>query len=254
MQSGGDLSEGHIAAVILRTVYQNFLHRACAYPIGGNQLQDGQTLSDNCRQITDDCGVCVGVCGIVKIRDPVEKLGDKGRNSSLRQAGEAWCLIEQHRMKRRTQLGVKGNEQILRFLLVIAVDGIGKCKAEFSFSNLDFRSVYQKFQFPAEYTEDILQILKITRKQFQLLEESVHMLFAKLGAFIQDHSILDSIRSLESDIDQIEENLYQKIYAADMDLAHQQQVAHILENICDISDIIENIADSIQIMLIIRKV
>lgn len=114
--------------------------------------------------------------------------------------------------------------------------------------------VYQKFQFPAEYTEDILQILKITRKQFQLLEESVHMLFAKLGAFIQDHSILDSIRSLESDIDQIEENLYQKIYAADMDLAHQQQVAHILENICDISDIIENIADSIQIMLIIRKV
>ena len=114
--------------------------------------------------------------------------------------------------------------------------------------------VYRGFLFPAEYAEDVMNILKITREQFQVLEESVRMLFEKFGALIKDHSILDRIRSLESQVDVIEEKLYRKIYATDLDLAHKDQIALILENICDLSDIIENIADTIQIMLITRKV
>lgn len=114
--------------------------------------------------------------------------------------------------------------------------------------------VYRRFLFPVEYAEDVMSILKITRDQFQILEESVRMLFEKFGALIQDHSILDRIRSLESQVDEIEEKLYQKIYATELDLAHQDQIALILENICDLSDIIENIADTVQIMLITRKV
>ena len=114
--------------------------------------------------------------------------------------------------------------------------------------------VYRNFRFPADYTEDIMNVLQITRNQFQILEESVRMLFEKFGALIQDHSILDRIRSLESQVDEIEERLYHKIYATELDLAHKDQMALILENICDLSDIIENIADTIQIMLITRKV
>ena len=114
--------------------------------------------------------------------------------------------------------------------------------------------VNRRFRFPAQYTEDIMNILKITHDQFQILEESVRMLFEKFGALIKDHSILDRIRSLESQVDAIEENLYREIYATELDLAHQDQIALILENICDLSDIIENIADTIQIMLITRKV
>ncbi len=114
--------------------------------------------------------------------------------------------------------------------------------------------VFRRFRFPAEYTEDIMQILEITRDQFQILEESARMLFERLGTLIKDHSILDRIRSLESQVDVIEEKLYREIYATELDLAHQDQIALILENICDLSDIIENIADTIQIMLITRKV
>ena len=114
--------------------------------------------------------------------------------------------------------------------------------------------VYRRFRIPAEYAEDVMQILKITREQFQILEESVRMLFEKLGALIKDHAILDRIRSLESQVDVIEEKLYREIYATELDLAHQDQIALVLENICDLSDIIENIADTIQIMLITRKV
>ncbi len=114
--------------------------------------------------------------------------------------------------------------------------------------------VYRNFRFPAEYMEDVMSVLEITRNQFQILEESVRMLFEKFGALIQDHSILDRIRSLESQVDEIEERLYRKIYATELDLAHKDQMALILENVCDLSDIIENIADTIQIMLITRKV
>lgn len=114
--------------------------------------------------------------------------------------------------------------------------------------------VYRRFRFPAEYANDVMNIIKISREQFQVLEESVRMLFDKFSALTKDHSILDRIRALESQVDEIEENLYRKIYATDMDLAHQDQIAAIIEGICDISDIIENIADTIQIMLITRKV
>ena len=113
--------------------------------------------------------------------------------------------------------------------------------------------VYQRFTFPAGYAEDIMEIISITRKQFELLEESIKLLFSKLSAFIKDHSILDKIREEESKVDVIEEKLYYMIYATDMDLAHQNQFAHVVEGICDLSDTIENIADKIQIMLIARK-
>ena len=39
----------------------------------------------------------------------------------------------------------------------------------------------------------------------------------------------------------------------ELDLAHQMQMSHFLEEIGDIADLIEDIADQIQIMLITRK-
>ena len=113
--------------------------------------------------------------------------------------------------------------------------------------------VYQSFTFPADYAESVMDIITITRKQFEILEESIGLLFTNLGALIKDHAILDDIRAEESKVDAIEEKLYRKIFASDMDLAHKNQFAHIVEGICDISDTIENIADKIQIMLIARK-
>ena len=79
------------------------------------------------------------------------------------------------------------------------------------------------------------------------------LLFAKFNAMLQDHSILDEIRAQESKVDAVEEKLYEAIFAMDMDLAHQAQMASFVEQICDVSDIIEDIADKIQIMLITRK-
>ncbi len=113
--------------------------------------------------------------------------------------------------------------------------------------------VYQHVKFPEEFGEDIMQILTITREQFDVLEESIGMFFDKFGAFLQDHSILDEIRKLESKIDAIEERLTENLFDMNLNLAEQMQMSALLEALCDLSDIIENIADKIQIMLISRK-
>ncbi len=114
--------------------------------------------------------------------------------------------------------------------------------------------VYQRFRFPLEFTEDIKGMLAAVRKQFELLEESISLLFSKFGDLLEDHSILDQIRAHESEADAIEDKLYEKIFVMDMDLAHQMQLSGFVGSIGDIADTIENIADKIQIMLISRKV
>ena len=122
-----------------------------------------------------------------------------------------------------------------------------KCEA------LAQKIVFQHFRFPAEYAEDLLEILSISHKQFETLEQSISQLFSQFGALLKDHAILDEIRSAEHQIDVIEQKMYDKVYSTDMDLAHQMQIAKFIGMLCDISDIVEDIADKIQIMLVTRK-
>ena len=111
----------------------------------------------------------------------------------------------------------------------------------------------QNFRIPEKYTDDVKKIMEITHEEFEILVKSIHRLFDKFGELLKDHSILYEIREKESEVDKIEQKLYEDIFALDLDLAHQTQIAQFVELICDLSDIIENIADKIQIMLITRK-
>lgn len=115
------------------------------------------------------------------------------------------------------------------------------------------RVVFQHFHFPNEYSESLLEILSITHAQFELLEKSISRLFADFGGLLKDHSILDEIRVHESRVDVIEQGMYEKIFALQTGLAERMQMTEFVELICGISDIIENIADKIQIMLVTRK-
>lgn len=113
--------------------------------------------------------------------------------------------------------------------------------------------VLQNFTFPEEYNTDIVEILSITHQQFDLLEQCISMLFSRMGDLMKNHSILDNIRECESQIDVFERKLLEKTYRRDMELAEQMLLSSFVEDLCDISDIIENIADKIQIMLVTRK-
>lgn len=111
----------------------------------------------------------------------------------------------------------------------------------------------QKIKFPEGYADSLLEIVSVIKVQFELLKEAISNLFDSFGAFLKDHSILDKIREQESIVDDIEKFLYEKTYALDIDLAERMQLTNLIEHICAITDLIENIADEIQIMLVIRK-
>ena len=113
--------------------------------------------------------------------------------------------------------------------------------------------VQQRISLPAECSEPLMEIIAITKKQFAVLEESISMLFAKFGALQQDHSILDRVRALETDVDVIEDKMQDDLFATNMALAEKMQLSELFVLFGDVSDIIEDIADKIQIMLIARK-
>ena len=115
--------------------------------------------------------------------------------------------------------------------------------------------VYQRFFFPTDCNASILEIVDITKKQFELLKSAVSQLFGKFNTLLKNHAILDDIRGLESQVDAVEETVYQQIFDMEsLALSQKLQAVNFLDIICDISDVIENIADQIQIMLINRIV
>lgn len=113
--------------------------------------------------------------------------------------------------------------------------------------------VVQKFAFPFDCAAEIKDILSISKAQFELLETAIERLFTSFNDLLKDHAILDDIRALETKVDIIEDALTEKIFDTDLSLAEKTQFALVIDMLCDISDIIENIADKIQIMLITRK-
>ena len=78
-------------------------------------------------------------------------------------------------------------------------------------------------------------------------------MFSQFDELLKDHAILDEIRDLESKVDEIEMALYEEIYSQEMGLGEKIQIAGFVEMLCDVSDIMEDVADKIQIMLITRK-
>lgn len=113
--------------------------------------------------------------------------------------------------------------------------------------------VFRHFRFPEAYSADVLQIIATTIKQFDVLEDVIGRLFSKMGELLRDHSVLDQIRALESEVDVIEDKLHEDIFNMETELSWKLLAAETLDLLCDISDITEDIADKIQIMLIARK-
>lgn len=113
--------------------------------------------------------------------------------------------------------------------------------------------VRQHCLFPRDYAEPMLEIMAITRTQFDLLKEAISRLFSDFRGLLKDHSILEQIRVQESKVDSIEGMLYDKTFALEIGLAERMQISNFVEHICAISDVVENIADKIQIMLVTRK-
>lgn len=113
--------------------------------------------------------------------------------------------------------------------------------------------LFQGFKFPEAFAHDILEIVRLTKAEFALLVVAVGKLYGDFGSLLKDHSILDEVRGLETQVDALEESLTQRTYALDLSLAEKMQIAGHIDTLCDVSDVIENVADKVQIILVARK-
>jgi len=119
--------------------------------------------------------------------------------------------------------------------------------------DISYMVVLQNFRFPEDYNDDIREIMSLTNKQFELLEEAIKLLFTRMNDLLKNYTILNEIRDYESRIDVYERKLYEKSYSLDIGLAERMRLTEFVSSLCDISDIIENVADQIQIMVVTRK-
>lgn len=111
----------------------------------------------------------------------------------------------------------------------------------------------EKITLPAPLHNDILEIISITKDQLGILYIAIEKLFNDYKSIFNDRKILDDIRGEESKVDRIEAMLHTRIFELDLSLCEKIYYRDLVEDICDLSDVIEDIADQIQIMLVERE-
>jgi len=115
------------------------------------------------------------------------------------------------------------------------------------------RVLLEKIQLPKELHHDILEIIEITRGQLEILYKAVDKLLNNFGGLLKNKKILDDIRREESRVDNIEEMLHERIFDMDITLTEKIYYRDLVSRIGQISDIIEDLSDRMQIMLVERE-
>ncbi|PXF54951.1 MAG: hypothetical protein C4B57_04915 [Deltaproteobacteria bacterium] len=119
--------------------------------------------------------------------------------------------------------------------------------------------VYQSPEVPKGYVETLREIVEIIMEMFRVFQEAVR-LFAPYDA-LQAHDVLAAIKEkinsigvMESEIDKKEEALLIAIFHSDVPLANKIQLDRFFRRITDISDIIEDAADRLYVLVIRERI
>ncbi len=115
------------------------------------------------------------------------------------------------------------------------------------------RVLLEKIQLPKELHHDVLEIISITRDQLDILYKAIDKLLNNFGGLLKNKKILDDIRREESRVDNIEEMLHERIFDMDITLTEKIYYRDLISRIGQISDIIEDLSDRMQIMLVERE-
>ena len=133
--------------------------------------------------------------------------------------------------------------------IVTLVDGIAnKCQS------LCKLMVYQKVSFMGSVKEDLREMLRLTQVQLEFLSEAIEALFSNYEPLLKDSKQLEAVKHNEELIDEIEIGIIKTLFESDADLSEKNQQRYFVSKIADISDLIENIADEVQIMVVFRKI
>lgn len=119
--------------------------------------------------------------------------------------------------------------------------------------------VYQSPEVPEDYEKILRQIVETMMEMFRILQDAVR-LFAPYDA-LQVHDVLATIREkissigvMESEIDKKEESLMKTIFRSELPLAKKIQMERFLRRVTEISDVIEDAADRLYVLVIRERI
>ncbi|MFW5998796.1 MAG: DUF47 domain-containing protein [Halanaerobiaceae bacterium] len=124
--------------------------------------------------------------------------------------------------------------------------------ADFSEAVLDY-ILLQDMDITNIGKQKIEELLELTKKQFDLLKKAVKYLFEDIE---KAFSLVIEIDKLESDVDNIERNLISRLSKQrdDLDLSLKILYRDFITMVANISDMIEDAGDEIEIIIALRKV
>ena len=110
-------------------------------------------------------------------------------------------------------------------------------------------------QLPETWHEEFLSIYLKTLQQFDFFEQALHELLEASG--IDIHRIREynqKVGILESDVDEVEWHLTREIFRSDLDMARKMHLRAWVRLSCQLSDQIENLADTLKILILKTQV
>lgn len=113
----------------------------------------------------------------------------------------------------------------------------------------------QNVAIPPQFRQYLLDIVRITKEQYLAMKKALKVLFDDYDQLIKDPSLLGEIKAKEGDVDRIEDDITIAIFSdPTLGLAERHHLRYFVTRLCDISDLLEDIADQIQIIVVLRKV
>ncbi len=119
--------------------------------------------------------------------------------------------------------------------------------------------VSQRPNVPDDYKKVLQEIVEITSKMFGVFQEAVAH-FEPYETLQADDSLaaikekITSIGVMESEVDNLEETLMRTIFQSDLPLANKIQLERFLRRITHISDVIEDAAERLYVLVIRERI
>lgn len=110
-----------------------------------------------------------------------------------------------------------------------------------------------KLELPEFTHEPIMEMTRITREQLKLLIKSIKNIVSKYK-IDKMTKMIQEIEELESKVDDVQHGLIKELFEKDYDLAYKMQVREFINLIGSMADTIEDISDSVEIIMMARKV
>lgn len=198
---------------------------------------------------------------LAQVRESVDRFGEATRVFFTDKDEEkaASLALKTHRaegraddLRRKVERSVISGALLTpsRRQILEVIDGVDTL-ANAAESTLDYLLV-QRVDVPSGLVDGILEILDVTLDIFEEVECAIHLLFT--GPREKTLECTERIEHREGKVDRIERDLTKRLFRVNLDLACKLHVLGYIEELVEISDRAEDLADRIALVIAERVI